>query len=294
MNITHTEFESFTWIDITQPDETKLASLADDYGLDYHLIKDSLERGHLPKIEKLKDYTFIILRAFSSNNKGRITNVNELSNKIAFFCNDKQTITIHRAHFDFIKEINNEPNFENSEKFLLHIIKQMIESYSDSAQELSNKIDVIEQIIFLKNYRKVSLEDLYFQKSQTRISKKILHLTQHVLHEMEVNEYNKIAFQDIKDQLISLILTFEEVTDDSNNLMNMYLSVNAQKTNDVMKLLTIFSAFFLPLTFIAGIYGMNFKYMPELEGKYAYFIVLGIMTLLSIIIFYWFRRKKIF
>ena len=294
MNITNTEFESFTWIDIAQPDETKLASLAENYDLDYFLIKDSLERGHLPKIEKLPNYTFVILRAFSKTHKGRITNVNELSNKIAFFYNEKQVITIHRANFDFIKEINNELNFANSEQFLLYIIKQMIETYSESAQELSDKIDLIEQVIFLKDYRKVSLEDLYFQKSQTRISKKILHLTQHVLHEMDIYEYNKIAFQDIKDQLISLILTFEEVMDDSNNLMNMYLSVNAQKTNDVMKLLTIFSAFFLPLTFIAGIYGMNFKYMPELEGKYGYFIVLGLMTLLSIIIFYWFRRKKIF
>lgn len=294
MNIAHTEFESFTWIDIAQPDETKLAALADEYGLDYFLIKDSLERGHLPKIEKLSKYTFIILRAFSPSKNGRITNVNELSNKIAFFYNDKQVITIHRANFEFIKEINNEIQFVNAEQFLLYIIKQMIETYSDSAQELSDKIDLIEQVIFLKDYRKVSLEDLYFQKSQTRISKKILHLTQHVLHEMDIYEYNKIAFQDIKDQLISLILTFEEVMDDSNNLMNMYLSVNAQKTNDVMKLLTIFSAFFLPLTFIAGIYGMNFKYMPELESKYGYFIVLGLMTLLSIIIFYWFRRKKIF
>jgi magnesium transporter len=294
MNIAHTEFQNFTWIDITSPNEAKLASLADEYSLDYYLIKDSLERGHLPKIEKLANYTFVILRAFSKTHKGRITNVNELSNKIAFFYNDKQIITIHRANFNFIKEITNEYQFINSEYFLLYLIKKMIETYSESALELSDKIDKIEQMIFLKDYRKVSLEDLYFQKSQTRISKKILQLTQHVLHEMDVFEDNKIALQDIKDQLISLVLTFDEVMDDSHNLLNMYLSVNAQKTNDVMKLLTIFSAFFLPLTFIVGIYGMNFKYMPELESKYGYFIVLGLMTLLSIIIFYWFRRKKIF
>lgn len=293
MNIALTEFESFKWIDITQPDESKLAGLADEYGLDYFLIRDSLERGHLPKIEKLPNYTFIILRAFSTNKK-RITNVNELSNKIAFFYNDNQVITIHRANFNFLREINNEISFTNSEQFLLYVIKKMIETYSESAQELSDKIDLIEQIIFLKDYKKISLEDLYFQKSQTRISKKVLQLTQHVLHEMDILEENKIAFQDIKDQLISLILSFDEVTDDSNNLMNMYLSVNAQKTNDVMKLLTIFSAFFLPLTFIAGIYGMNFKFMPELEGKYSYFVILGLMAILSILIFYWFRRKKIF
>jgi magnesium transporter len=294
MNIAETEFESFKWIDITQPDEKELASIAKEYGLDYFLIHDSLERGHLPKIEKHSNYTFLILRAFYTDNKNRITNVNELSNKIAFFINDNQIITIHKVNFDFLREINTELNFVNSEQFLLYVIKKMIETYSESAQDLSDKIDDIEKIIFLKNYKNVSLEQLYFQKSQTRISKKILLLTQHALQELHVFEYNQPAFQDIKDQLVSLILIFDEVMDDSNNLMNMYLSMNAQKTNDVMKLLTIFSAFFLPLTFIAGIYGMNFKFMPELEGKYSYFIVLFLMIILSIFIFYWFRRKKIF
>jgi magnesium transporter len=75
--------------------------------------------------------------------------------------------------------------------------------------------------------------------------------------------------------------------------MNTYLSVHAQKTNEVMKLLTVFSAFFLPLTFIAGIYGMNFKHMPELNGSYSYFIIIGLMAVLSIVIFLWFRKKKI-
>ena len=85
MLISQTEFNNFTWIDIFNPEETKLAALAEEYGLEYFLIRDSLERGHLPKIEKLRDYTFVILRAFSNQKKGRITNVNELSNKIAFF-----------------------------------------------------------------------------------------------------------------------------------------------------------------------------------------------------------------
>jgi len=293
MLISQTEFNNFTWIDIFNPEETKLAALAEEYGLEYFLIRDSLERGHLPKIEKLRDYTFVILRAFSNQKKGRITNVNELSNKIAFFYNESKIISIHRADFQFIRNITTENNFENSEQLLLHIINKMIETYSESALDLSEKIDTIEKVIFLRDLKKVSLEDLYFQKSQTRISKKVLQLTQHVIHEIEVIDSNKIAYQDIKDRLINLILTFDEVSDDSNNLMNTYLSVHAQKTNEVMKLLTVFSAFFLPLTFIAGIYGMNFKHMPELNGTYSYFVIIGLMAILSIVIFLWFRKKKI-
>lgn len=99
--------------------------------------------------------------------------------------------------------------------------------------------------------------------------------------------------QDIKDKLLSLILTYEEVLENSNNLLNTYLSVNAQKSNDVMKLLTIFSAFFLPLTFVAGIYGMNFENMPELKWHLGYFLTLGVMVVIAIIIYVWFKRKRI-
>ena len=88
-------------------------------------------------------------------------------------------------------------------------------------------------------------------------------------------------------------INYEEVLENANSLLNTYHSVSSQKSNDVMKLLTIFSAFFLPLTFVAGIYGMNFENMPELRWQFGYFMILGIMTIIAIIIYFWFKRKKI-
>jgi magnesium transporter len=145
----------------------------------------------------------------------------------------------------------------------------------------------------LSNVQPISLEDLYFQKTQTRVTKKLLNLTQQAIQLIEVEERNKTALQDIKDTLLSLIVDYDEVLESSNHLLNTYLSVNAQKSNDVMKLLTIFSAFFLPLTFIAGIYGMNFEFMPELHMHNAYYLTIGAMVLVSMFIFVWFKRKKI-
>ncbi len=74
--------------------------------------------------------------------------------------------------------------------------------------------------------------------------------------------------------------------------MNLYMSFAAQKTNDVMKVLTIFSVFFMPLTFIVGIYGMNFEFMPELKQKWGYPIVLIVMAIVTGVIYQWFRKKK--
>ena len=169
----------------------------------------------------------------------------------------------------------------------------MMHTYEEPAEFLNKKIDIFEKTIFLKNYQSVSLETLYFIKSQTRVTKKLLQLTQGIIHKMEVNKLSKTGLQDINDNILNLILTYDEILESSNNLLHTYLSINGQKNNEVMKLLTVFSAFFLPLTFIVGVYGMNFENMPEIKMKNGYYFVIIFMVFISVIIFYWFKKKKI-
>ncbi len=285
------EFDNFVWIDILQPSKESLDKIAEEYQLDYFQIKDSLEQGHLPKFEKQPKYNFLILRAFTSTMERGATSINELSNKIAFFYNENKLITIHRSQFDFLETANKD--YKNTEEILVYLIRKMVETYQVPLNELDEKISQIEKTIFLLDYSKVSLEDLYFLKTQTRITKKLLQIFQNVAHQIDVNENSKTALQDIKDNLLGLILNYDEVLENANNLLHTYLSVNAQKSNDVMKLLTIFSAFFLPLTFVAGIYGMNFEYMPELKSEIGYFLILGVMTTIALVIYFWFKKKKI-
>lgn len=291
MQLRTTQFKGFTWIDICQPDKEKLSELATAYGLDVYQIRDSIETGHLPKIEEQTNYTFLILRAFTARVNDRITNVNELSNKIAFFYNKEKIITIHRSEFSFLNDASKD--FECQEQLLIHLIDKMLDTFVAPVEKLSLQIDHTEHNLFLKDNSKVSLENLYYLKTQTRITKKLLHITDNVLQQIQVQEESKTALQNVKDQLLSLHLAYDEVSEDAHNLLHTYLSVNAQKSNDVMKLLTVFSAFFLPLTFIVGVYGMNFENMPELKMQSGYYWVLGIMMLVVIFIGVWFKRKKI-
>lgn len=147
--------------------------------MDYFQIKDSLETGHLPKFEKQEKYNFLILRAYTANFNERTTNITDLSNKIAFFYSEKKLITVHRASFDFLTNIPSE--FSNSEELLIYILHKMVETYNEPAKVLGDKNDDIEKTIFLNDYTRVSLEDLYFQKTQTRITKKLLQITQNVI-----------------------------------------------------------------------------------------------------------------
>lgn len=176
---------------------------------------------------------------------------------------------------------------------MVYLIHKMVESYQPPLVELDKQIDMFEKTIFLKDHSKVSLKELYFLKTQTRVTKKLLQVFQNVLQQIEVGETSRTALQDSKDSLLGLILKYDEIVENANSLLNTYHSVNAQRSNDVMKLLTIFSAFFLPLTFLAGIYGMNFENMPELKWKSGYFSTLAVMAVTAVVIYVWFRRKKI-
>ena len=103
---------------------------------------------------------------------------------------------------------------------------------------------------------------------------------------------DKIYFRNIYDHTIQIIETLESLRDLTSGMMDLYLSSVSNKMNEIMKVLTIFSTIFIPLTFFAGVYGMNFKFLPELEWKYGYFAFWGVMIIITLCMLAFFRRKK--
>jgi magnesium transporter len=290
--ITEKMFSGFTWIHIINPDLQNMERFAEKYSLNDYQLTDSLQPGHLPKFEHQEKYQFLILRALLARIPERNNTVGQVSGKVSFFYNGEKVITICRHHFAFMEKPFSE-DLQSPEEFVIEAMSRILQTYDAPLKHLSDKVDNIEKIIFLRNFSRISLEDLYFHKSKTRVIKKLLQISQGVLNQVKFKDEHQTAFQDVKDQLFGLILGYEETMENSVNLLNTYLSINSRKTNDVMKLLTIFSAFFLPLTFIVGVYGMNFKYMPELLWKNGYYYALSLMAVVCIAIFIWFRKRKI-
>jgi magnesium transporter len=148
-------YKHFEWIDICHPEEKDLNQIAQTYQLDYFQIKDSLDVGHLPKFEKLPKYNFLILRSYTAKEQDRVTNVNELSNKIAFFYNQDQIITVHRSEFDFLHQVS--IDFEGSFDLLIYIVHKLMQTFVAPSQILSREIDDIGHAIFIKHDSKISL-----------------------------------------------------------------------------------------------------------------------------------------
>jgi magnesium transporter len=289
-----THHDGFTWVDIADPSSEELQEISHKYDLHEYTLRDCLEPDHLPKHEDLGHSHFLISRILTDQTHPRADSIQEMTNKVAIFYNKKFLITVHRRPQTFLKEIRD--NFvatgrcRSTGAVVTRIMWHVLHSYDNFGVTLSSQIDQFEARVFLKPLNSVLIQDLYYIKRKASVSRKLLLLTGEVIGSIKTED--TAAHQDLIDLHVKLLNMFGQAQEDTTNLLNTYLSMTAQKTNDVMKVLTVFSVFFMPLTFIAGIYGMNFHYMPELGKKWGYPSALLLMSVTSLIIYAWFRRKK--
>ncbi len=284
------------WVDVLNPSKEEMEKLSKEYKLNEHIVRDCMQPEHLPKYELVDDVHFLILRFYSPEPDKPIATIQELTNKIAIFYTDKFIITIHKSETPFLHDIQSKyiqpKKCSSITGLLVKIIWYALETFDSPALALSEKIDFYESQVMLKKHCEDQVQSLYLIKHQASVSHKVLVLMAEPINHQHPTKEEKPAVQDVKDQYLKMITLYSQVLDDVNNLMNLSMSFSAKRTNEVMRVLTIFSVFFMPLTFIVGIYGMNFKFMPELDKKWGYPAVLLFMVIVTITVYGWFKRKK--
>ncbi len=284
----------YEWIDIVNPGKEELNNVAAQYDLHKSLVEDSLQPEHLPKFEMVGDTQFIILRAYSIHVSPEADTVQEITDKIAIFFGTNFLITIHRQEFSFLKEIKNryvdKGKCTTPFQLLFRIIYAGIATYSKPIAELARELDFYEPKVFLQEKTTSLLRNLYYIKRKASVMDFIFDLSRSILENLK----GKIAsthFNQLKDEILLLQSNTRHVVDNVANLLNVYISLSAQRTNEVVRVLTVFSVFFMPLTFIVGIYGMNFEFMPEFHWPFGYLYVIVLMVFITFIIYLWFKRK---
>jgi magnesium transporter len=285
--------DGFDWIDLTNPTKEELETVAKEYNLHPTLVKDSLQPEHLPKFETVEDTNFLIFRIHSNKEGVEAGTFQELTNKIAVFYATDFIITIHRKKQEFtdhLVSLVKSRKLKTTHYLVNALIRSCLFTYEVASHALSKEIDYYEEQVFLRN-RKVSLlKGLYVIKRKVDLIRRLLILSFDIIDHIDTEE-GDVYTRDTRDLYIKQQNMYDTVSDNINQLLNVYFSTSAQKTNEIMRVLTIFSVFFMPLTFIVGIYGMNFEFMPELEWKLGYPSVMIIMAFVTIAIYIWFRRK---
>ena len=185
-----------------------------------------------------------------------------------------------------------------SDYLMFALMDYVVDHYFQLTESLTDKVEIMEDQIFRGVDQESITNDIQILKKEVvrirRAVNPLIEITGRMVRQEDdlISDSTKAFLRDLQDHVSQVVESVEMNREMIWGLMDMYMTILSNKMNEVMKVLTIISTIFIPLSFIAGVYGMNFEYMPELGYRYAYFILLGVMGLLILGMFFYFRRKK--
>lgn len=276
---------------------TEFKTVILENNLDDFLIKLLMEEEHDTKVILLDNLLFITINVLKTEEK----HLDE--EKMIFMVSPHFLWSIQEKPGDYFgwirKRLEENKGIVRKKKtdYLLYlIIESIIDNYQDtylkhaevSASELNaTQIKPTPEFTSLVERRKQEL--FTFKKAAISLKNTIVKL-----EKVNIKGVNTKYFSDVKEQTINLISDIDFELQELESKINLIFSIQGHRLNEVMKTLTILSVIFIPLTFLAGIYGMNFENIPELKTKNGYFILLGVMVLITIVSVWYFKRKKWF
>lgn len=295
------EFSDFHWRDSSNLSKDQLKQLAKEYGLSPTMVRDCLDPQHLPKIEKSANNVLVLLRAFDENSKDDAQTVQESTRKIVLFWGENFLLTIHRANLPWLNSIWEEwqSKAEGSglANDLVHqIVEDCLYTYEGPIDRAALAIDELEDRILqeesLASTPRDFLEKAYLAKKRASLFKRMIRLTRDLFPSLSrLGDPNSSNIQSLKEEAERLYIYSDDLVETANDLVQLSISLNSNRTNEVVRVLTLVSIFLMPLNLIVGLYGMNFVWMPELHWKWGYPTVITIMIFLECSI-YWILKKK--
>lgn len=294
--------ENISWLQINGMQDTgTIKNVCQFFNIDFLTTQDILNSNHLTKIEEHDDYNVVILKILRKNSEmefepqqlciihGKNYILTFVEKETDFFKDilsalNKNTLKIRNRTSDYLLSVLLNSSMAN----FMSILSSMEDELEDMEEALiepySQDVPGIDKIqIYRRNYRLIKKCILPLKENINKLS--------HTENEL-IYEVQKPFFNDVNDHLQFALQTMESCRDLITAIVDLYMSRNDQRLNDIMKQLTIVSTIFIPLTFMAGIWGMNFQVMPELSWKYGYVMAWAIMITMAVILYFFFKHKK--
>lgn len=290
-----------TWIHIEGIHDTDIIEdIGTHFGVNSLVLEDLMSPTQLSKIEVYEDYVFIILKHLDADT----TSLNISREQIGLIIGENFVISLQENLGSLFAPIHNRLKNANSRvrnmrsDYLAYaLIDVIVDNYFIVLEHLSDQIESVEEEAITNPTSEVLSKINELRRECLLLRRPILPLRD-VLNDVLDDEIplfrqeTSLYFRDVYDHLTQVIHTLETLRSAASDLFDTYTSAVSHRMNEVMKVLTIVATFFIPLTFIAGIYGMNFKSMPELDLPWGYPAVLLIMAIVGIIMFIYFKAKR--
>ena len=291
-----------TWIHINGiHDVQALEEVGTIFGLHPLTLEDILNSDQRPKMEDFCDYIYIVLKAFYSND-GQAGEIH--SEQISIVLGRTFVISFQERETDIFRLVRERIRAgkgrlrKSGADYLSYaLIDSIVDNYFIILEQVGERIEILEESL-VKSPSAETLQAIQNLKREMIFLRKTVWPLREAISSLQrtgcqlFHESTDVYLKDIYDHTIQVIDTIETFRDMLSGILDIYLSSISNRMNEIMKVLTIIATLFMPLTFLAGVYGMNFKYMPELEWHWGYFFIWGIMLATAIAMLIYFRRKK--
>lgn len=283
------------WVDFEDASRDELKYLSTFFNYHELQIEDTFTRLQRPKVEITRQLQFFVLHILNSSD------INEDYKSLNMFLSENALVTVH---FDSLKAIDRAREkvlTHSGDKYVpIHLAHMMmdtvVEHYYPILYTIEDRLDELEEGDAHRKSSRI-MDEVFDLRADLLHLRRTVTPTRELVHRMlmsrrmELKENDRKYFLDIYDDLVQQTETIEALRELTGDIRENYISYNTFKANNIMMILTMVSAIFLPLTFIAGVYGMNFDYMPELKWHYGYIFTWAIMILIVVGMIFFFKRK---
>lgn len=291
--------KTVTWINIDGLNNIDIIEkLGNHFNLHYLLLEDVLNTDHRPKVEEYDDHTFITLKMLGISEDGRSI----VSEQVSFVLGENWVISFQEFQGDIFNKVRERiregvGNIRKmgSDYLLYRLLDTVVDHYFLVTEHFSDNTQALEEQV-LHNPEKETLIEIQQMKKKLSDLRKAVRPLREAVSQLEkesklIKSKTRPYLRDVYEHVIHVNDSMENHRDILSSIMDLYMSGVSNKMNEVMKVLTIIATIFIPLTFIAGVYGMNFENMPELHWKYSYYGIWGLMILIFIVMLFYFKKK---
>ena len=290
-----------TWINIEGIHDVRvLERLGECYGFHTLILEDILNTDQRPKMEDHGEYIYVVLKMLNSdkNNSVVIEQISLLLGKnFVISLQEGLEGDVFNPVRERIRSGKGRIRKMGSDYLAYALLDSIVDNYFIVLEKLGEKIEVLEEEL-ITNPKRETLHAIHNLKREMIFLRKSVWPLREVISGLErgesslISKSTQIFLRDLYDHTIQVIDTVEAFRDMLSGMLDIYLSSVSNKMNEVMKVLTIIATIFIPLTFIAGVYGMNFRNMPEIEWQWGYPLSLLIMGGVAVIMLVFFRKKR--
>jgi len=289
------------WININGiHDSDVITELGEHYRLHPLLLEDITNTAQRPKFDDYESHLFVIIKMLQYNKRRREIDIEQIS----LILNRNTVISFQEKAGDVfdpirqrIKRNRGRVRKTGSDYLLYSLIDMIIDQYfivmehvSDEIEDLEEELDLHPSQIISHKIHKLKKTLLFIRKSVWPL-REVLSVLQRSDNRL-IKAATRRFIRDAYEHTIHVIESLDTFRDMLSGMLDLYLSFVSNRLNEVMKVLTVITTIFIPLSFVSGVYGMNFKFMPEVSWRYGYFVILGVMALIAGLMVAYFRRKK--